>query len=64
MKFCGVEMYLMARLTCVFLLLFFDKPVSNGFVTDNCYGLVGGILVVLIRLVTFGASRLDFFFFF
>lgn len=61
-KFCGVEVYLMARLTnLLHLFIFLISLLATAVVTDDCRGLGGGILELLIRLVAFGASWLDFF---
>lgn len=58
MEFCGVEVYLMARLTYLFIYLFFIiSLLAMDVVTHDCWGLAGGnIRVLLIRLVAFGAS--------
>lgn len=45
MKFCGVEVYLMSRLTYSFIYLFIlISLLATGVVTDDCRGLAGGIL--------------------
>lgn len=59
MEFCGVEVYLMARLTYLFiyLFIFIISLLAMDVVTHDCRGLAGGnIRVLLIRLVAFGAS--------
>lgn len=44
MKFCGVKVYLMARLTYL-LIYFYNKPVSNGCCHRQLPGLSMGKLV-------------------
>lgn len=45
MKFCGVEVYLMARLTnLLHLFIFLISLLATAVVTDDCRGLGGGIL--------------------
>lgn len=50
MKFCGVEVCLMARLTCLFiyLFIFLISLLATGVVTGHCYGLSRGNIKVFV----------------
>lgn len=61
-KFCGVEVYLMARLTnLLHLFIFLISLLATAVVTDDCRGLGGGILEFVDSAGGFWSKLIGFF---